>query len=106
MGAMAAAVIAATTWLAVRTARVDDDDRARRGGFAGGAQQGQTAAPPRQRSPRSSRPSRSRAAWDAGARWQLPRAPRPVAMRDAGGLIAIDAAGTVTGLTADAATPR
>jgi anti-sigma factor RsiW len=87
MGAMAAAVIGAVTWMAVRTARVDD---ARPGAGAAGSQ---VARQPEQSQQTPQRPPvQSRGAG----------APQ-VAVRDAGGLIAIDAAGTVTGLTGDAA---
>jgi anti-sigma factor RsiW len=87
MGAMAAAVIAAVTWMVVRTARVDD---VRPGA---GAEGPQVARQPAQRQPEQPPPVQSRGA-DAPL----------VAVRDAGGVIAIDAAGTVTGVTGDAAT--
>ena len=90
MGAMAATVIGAVTWMAVRTARVDDarpggagSQVASRQGQPGQGQPGQPEQAPPVKSPGSSAPQ--------------------VAVRDAGGLIGIDATGTVTGLTAEAA---
>jgi anti-sigma factor RsiW len=89
MGAMAAAVIGAVTWMAVRTARVGDS----RPG-ASGSQVARQPEQPRQGPPEQAPPV------------QAPNAAAPqIAVRDAGGLIAIDAAGIVTGLTADAADP-
>jgi hypothetical protein len=121
MGAIAAAVIAATTWLAVRTSRVDDA----RPGAAGSqvARQGQPGQPgqPEQAPPLQSRGAGTpqgaanpgqgapaqRGAGGATTIGAPGTAAEAVALRDAGGLIAVDAAGTVTGLeaAATAATP-
>jgi hypothetical protein len=121
MGALAAAAIAATTWLAVRTARVDDGRS--RPGFAGTGSEGSQVArqvPPAQRqqqaqqqSEQSRQGSSSQGQPDGPPPVKGPNAGVPqvaanaaAAVRDAGGLISIDAAGTVTGLTSDAATPQ
>jgi anti-sigma factor RsiW len=114
MGAMAAAVIATTTWLAVRTARVGnvrpdaaETQSARRETLPSPQQQqqrqgeaprggtSQPATPQGATQPSGSEPRSTPGAGAGGA-------PEAVALRDAGGLIAVDAAGTVAGLTGDA----
>jgi hypothetical protein len=91
MGAMAAALIGAVTWMAVRTARVGDVRPGAAGSQARVApEQTQRQAPPRQSPLPQSQGSGT----------------PQVAVRDAGGLISVDATGTVTGLTAAAATPQ
>jgi hypothetical protein len=125
MGAMAAAVIAATTWMAVRTARVDDRRPGPGPGTAGPQiarqlppeQQQQQQQPPQPPPPQK---EQSQALPEQGKGQGLPPVQGPnggvpavaanpagaLAIRDAGGLISIDAAGTITGLAAEAATPQ
>jgi hypothetical protein len=102
VGAMAAAVIGAVTWLAVRSARVDE-------GRPGGGVAGSPIArqqPPEQLPPTKSPPAQS----PGSSAPQVAANPRQGApstvpsLRDAGGLIGVDASGAVTGLTGDAAT--
>jgi len=97
MGAMAAAMIAATTWLVVRTARVDNGRPGVGAGTGAAGSQEARQVPPYQQAPPSQRGPQPP---------PLLGSPTQVAVRDAGGLIAIDAAGNVTGLTADAASPQ
>jgi anti-sigma factor RsiW len=94
MGAMAAALIGAVTWMAVRSARVGDG---RPGAGEPGSQVARQVPPrpeqaPSQQTPGSTTPEQSR--------------PDAVVVRDGSGSIAIDASGTVTGLTGEAATPE
>jgi hypothetical protein len=100
MGAMAAAMIGAVTWMIVRSARVDD---ARPGAGAAGSQVARQQGQPEQGPPQQRQQPAQQQDVPAG---QTPNAGAPqIAVRDAGGLIAIDAAGAVTGLTGDAAAP-
>ncbi len=109
VGAMAAAVIAATTWLAVRTARKDGGRPDAAGSQV--AHQGQTpppeqspvqpANPPAGTRPGDTPPGTAGSASASGAPAGTAANAETVAVRDAGGMISIDAAGTVTGLTAD-----
>jgi anti-sigma factor RsiW len=96
IGAMAAAVIAAVTWMVVRTARVDD---VRPGTGAEGPRLARQPEQPRQPPMQQGQPGRPGQPPVQSTGGGAPL----VAIRDAGGLIAIDAAGTVTGLPGDAA---